>query len=163
MSQLVSGSLQIIQTLFIAGMFWWQAGQTNTVFGAQQANGLLFFLMVFVSIRVSPLTKTEEEGWLLWTIFFLCMLLSLSIEILNLHLSPLCPFPCCSDRPTSHWNFHSDAQSLVYCQSLLNLPSCADNDGRSVCLSPRVQDDPERESVGNVPDLLLLSVQNTFR
>ena len=34
-----------------AGLFWLQAGQTNTVYGAQNSNGSLFFLMMFCSMR----------------------------------------------------------------------------------------------------------------
>ena len=36
-----------------AGLFWLQAGQTNTVYGVQQSNGQLFFMMLYVAVRVS--------------------------------------------------------------------------------------------------------------
>ena len=37
------------------GLFWLQAGQTNTVYGVQQSNGQLFFMMLYVAVRVSHL------------------------------------------------------------------------------------------------------------
>lgn len=36
----------------LAGLFWWQIGQDRTLVGAVNANGLLFFEMLFLSFRV---------------------------------------------------------------------------------------------------------------
>lgn len=32
-----------------AGLFWWQIGRTDTVLGARNANGLIFFAMLFLA------------------------------------------------------------------------------------------------------------------
>ena len=42
---------QFLIVALICGMIWWQIGQTNTVYGAQQTRGLLFFEGLFLSFR----------------------------------------------------------------------------------------------------------------
>lgn len=39
------------QMLLCTGLFWLQAGQTNTVAGANNLRGLLFFELMFMSMR----------------------------------------------------------------------------------------------------------------
>jgi ABC-type multidrug transport system ATPase subunit len=43
--------VQFILVSVLAGCFWLQAGQTDTVFGAQNSNGCIFFLMMYTVMR----------------------------------------------------------------------------------------------------------------
>lgn len=55
-----------------AGLFWLQAGQTDTVYGAQNSNGLLFFLMMFVAMRVSFFQSRTKLIWRQWKLMVVC-------------------------------------------------------------------------------------------
>lgn len=60
----------------LAGLFWLQKGKNNTVAGAQQTIGLLFFELLFLSFRalfVALFTFPDERKMLLkvHTIFFI--------------------------------------------------------------------------------------------
>ena len=70
--------------LVSTGLFWLRTGSNNTTYGAQNANGLLFFEMMFVSMRAMlgalftfpPNFKIMLKVWHL----VLCQL-SLSLDI----------------------------------------------------------------------------------
>ncbi|KAL4855816.1 ABC transporter G family member 22 [Chlorella vulgaris] len=42
---------QFLCVAAVCGMIWWQVGQTNTVYGAQNTTGLLFFEALFLAFR----------------------------------------------------------------------------------------------------------------
>jgi len=83
--------------LLLAGLFWLQAGQTDTVYGAENANGLLFFLMMFTAIRVSmppfhpssfPLGITSPVGLQYMHLFMQAVQLCLSVAMRIREITP---------------------------------------------------------------------------